>query len=251
MRGASCVWMARVTSPSQLVNVTVDTVRPVVWLPSSPSRYSVNATAVTVCRSDASPGTIVASLNVDVVSVTAVGGGDVCANVSVAADGSYLLTVGSSDAAGNAAANVTVAFALDRTPPLCSYPTPPPPFVSNGSVSLPLSFSDALSPVSLSERVDGGASSEARSSRLFEGLSEGFHTWSLLCVDAAGNAAPQWLTVNTTVDVTRPRLASTALLDRFVNVTAVRVCVCVGGRCQRSIAGADQCRRQRSSGAGL
>jgi hypothetical protein len=101
MRGASCVWMARVTSPSQLVNVTVDTVRPVVWLPSSPSRYSVNATAVTVCRSDASPGTIVASLNVDVVSVTAVGGGDVCANVSVAADGSYLLTVGSSDAAGN------------------------------------------------------------------------------------------------------------------------------------------------------
>jgi hypothetical protein len=123
--------------------------------------------------------------------------------------------------------NVTVAFALDRTPPLCSYPTPPPPFVSNSSVWLPLSFSDALSPVSISERVDGGVSSEARSSRVFEGLSEGLHTWSLLCVDGAGNAAPQWLTVNTTVDVTPPRLAFTALPDHFVNVTAVRVCASV------------------------
>jgi hypothetical protein len=43
-------------------------------------------------------------------------------------------------------------------------------------------------------------------------------------VDAAGNAAPQWLTVNTTVDVTPPRLTFTAVPDRFVNVTAVRVC---------------------------
>jgi hypothetical protein len=198
-------------------------VRPVVWLPSPPPRYSINATAVTVCRSDASPGIIVASLN-DVVSVTAVSGGDMCVNVTVVVDGSYVLTVGGSDAAGNAAANATVAFALDRTPPLCSYPTPPPPFVSNTSVWLPLSFSDALSPVSLSERVDGGVSSEARSSRVFERLSEGLHTWSLLCVDAAGNAAPQWLTVNTTVDVTPPRLTFTAVPDRFVNVTAVRVC---------------------------
>jgi hypothetical protein len=147
-----------VASPSQLVSVTVDAVRPMVWLPSPPPRYSVNATAVTVCRSDASPSTIVASLNDDVV-VTSVSGGDVCVNVTVVVDGSYVLTVGGSDAAGNAAANVAVAFALDRTPPLCSYPTPPPPFVSNGSVSLPLSFSDALSPVSLSERVDGGAQS--------------------------------------------------------------------------------------------
>jgi hypothetical protein len=113
---------------------------------------------------------------------------------------------------------------LDRTPPLCSYPTPPPPFVSNSSVWLPVSSSDALSPVLLTERVDGGVSSEARSSRAFERLSEGLHTWSLLCVDAAGNAAPQWLTVNTTVDVTPPRLTLTARPDRFVNVTAVRVC---------------------------
>ncbi len=216
-----------VASPSQLVSVTIDTVRPVVWLPSPPPRYSAATTAVAVCRSDASPGTIAASLNVDVVSVTPMAAGDVCINVSVVTDGSYVLTAGGSDAAGNVAASVTFAFTLDRAPPLCSYATPPPPFMSNTSVWLPLSVSDALSPVSLSERVDGGVSSEARSTRLFEGLTEGLHSWSLLCADAAGNTASQWLTVNTTVDVTPPTLTLTSGPSHFVNVTIVRVCASV------------------------
>jgi hypothetical protein len=213
-----------VASPSQLVSITVDTLPPLVWLPSPPLRYSSSATAVTVCRSDASAGTIVASLN-SVASITPVGAGDVCVNVSLAADDLYVLNVGSSDAAGSSAVNVTVAFALDRTPPQCSYPTPLPLFLSNSSVSLPLSFSDALSPVSLSERVDGGASSEAQSSRVFEGLSEGVHTWSLLCVDAAGNAAPRWLTVNTTVDTIRPVVWLPSPPPRYSsNATVVTVC---------------------------
>jgi hypothetical protein len=209
------------------VNTTVDTIPPVVWVPVPPPPYSANATAVRVCRSDTNAGTLSAWLNDVVVHRAPAAPGEVCVNVTVGADASYVLVVGATDAAGNVAANASVAFVLDRQPPVCSYSVPPPPFVSNSSVWLPLSFADTLSPVSLSERVDGGAAVTARVNRLFEGLPDGVHTWSLLCVDGAGNAASQWLSVNTTVDTTIPNVTFASLPAPFVNVTVVRVCVSV------------------------
>lgn len=74
---------------------------------SDGSYYNTDVT-VAFSQSDAHPGTTTATLN----------GSAFTSGTTVAAEGDYTLVVDGTDAAGNAAATVTMTFTIDKTPPI-------------------------------------------------------------------------------------------------------------------------------------
>jgi hypothetical protein len=211
--------------------VVVDTSVPVAWFPVAPDTYSAVASSVSFCSLDATP--VVAFVAINGVSLAAplsLNSSDTmpgCANISVAVDGPHVVSVSAVDAAGNTAPRQSLSYVLDRSPPTSMFVDPPSGLTTRSSVTLVVNASDALSPVVVSVRRDGGAWYDASMlDTLAASLTDGEHVFEVRAADAAGNVQPPpYVSASVVVDTVPPAVRFPEPPPRYSAVdTAVRVC---------------------------
>lgn len=99
-------------------------------------------------------------------------------------------------------------YTIDRTAPNVTI-TSNPPLLSN-STNGSFGFSADEPNCTFETMLDGGGWSSSGSSKIFTGLAEGSHTFSVRAIDAAGNVDASPATYTWTVDATAPNTTITA-----------------------------------------
>ena len=108
-------------------------------------------------------------------------------NFSNLADGSYVLEVRATDAAGNVSSTVTRGWTVDNVAPVASIVSGP----AAGSTTSERSASFGLSTTegALECRLDGEDYAACSSPKAYSGLADGAHTFTVRARDAAGNVS--------------------------------------------------------------
>ena len=102
-------------------------------------------------------------------------------------DGRHTFSVQATDAAGNAGSAATYSWTVDTSPPTVTITGPADP---TKSTQASLSFHASEADVSFQCRLDGQAFSACTSPKVYSGLSDSRHTFSVQATDAAGNTGP-------------------------------------------------------------
>jgi hypothetical protein len=195
----------------------VDTTAPVLHVTAVPTDgASTNSNAVSpqVTQTEANPGTVSCSLTGPTPSPT-------CGPYIGIADGSYVLTINTTDLAGNAAAPLVTHWTVDTVaPPAPVVPTPTGP---NPTIT----FTGGEPGDTFLCSVDGGAFVACTSPWTPPaGLSDGSHTLVVASVDAAGNktaSAPISFIVKTASAATGDTTAPTATITVPATLTGSAV----------------------------
>src|SRR5829696_4469376 len=114
-------------------------------------------------------------------------------------DGSYEWTTQLSGPSGALVPQSQPTLVIDGTPPETTFTTPPP-LTTNSSSSFAFSGSDSGSGVASFECDVGGGFVACTSPTLYNGLSEGSHTFQVRAVDTLGNRDPSPASATWTVD---------------------------------------------------
>jgi len=159
---------------------------------------------------DVAPRVVLAGGNLPRVTGLTLNGSPYSSGTAISAEGNYSLTAVADDAVGRHVSS-TLAFSIDRTPPVIGNLNPPPgALLASRQVVLTGTCSDAIS-------VKGNGSSATVVGGTFTlplGLAEGVNSVSLVAVDAAGNTAST--TISWVVDSLPPAIAITSPQDGFV-----------------------------------
>ncbi|PLX95818.1 MAG: hypothetical protein C0621_03135, partial [Desulfuromonas sp.] len=177
-------------SGSATVNVTVDTVAPVVTYSAPLTGYVTTATPTLIYSVDDCSATTV--VTVDGSSV-AVNSGETLS----LSDGSHTIVVTATDAAG-LSDSVTTAITVDTAAPVVTIASPAAGYVTTSSPTLDYNVDDGSAAVTV--KVDGSVVAVADGGALT--LGDGAHTVVVTAVDAAGLSGSA--TVNVTVDTVAP-----------------------------------------------
>ncbi len=204
------------------VNLTVDTVSPVLDILSPSDGVLTNTTSVTVTwtGSDATTGIAGYRYSID---------GGAWSPMSMAlrgsfiglADGVHTVLVRATDNAGNSV-TVQVRFTVDTVPPVLVISAPGRGWISNlSSVAVIWSANDHTTGVlGYQYRIDGSAWSPIsnRTERVFDGLADGTHSVEVRSWDNSGNDAEA--SMNFVVDTVAPAVRITSPASgAFVNGT--------------------------------
>ncbi|MCE5295704.1 MAG: right-handed parallel beta-helix repeat-containing protein [Euryarchaeota archaeon] len=143
------------------------------------------------------------------------------------ADGSHIIEVRATDAAGNLGTSDSVTIVIDTVDPIVTISAPTDAVIIGiGSMTVTWTGSDGTGlGVSYYEiRIDGGAWSNNAlvTSKPFTGLADGLHTVDVRANDSAGNMGPI-SSVTFTVDTTPPAVTITAPTQTYLNLNDVNV----------------------------
>ncbi|MEZ4403199.1 MAG: Ig-like domain-containing protein [Kofleriaceae bacterium] len=175
---------------------TIDNTPPVISV-SAPASGSFVQSPVTISFSatDANPG----------ISVSAtLDGSPFSSGQQVSTEGGHTLVVTATDAAGNAAANVSRTFTVDSTAPAIGLTAPAEGAFVRGPVAVSFMAVDANPGSTIVASLDGAPITSPHTFNV-----EGAHTLIVNATDAAGNAAAT-VTRHFTIDNTPPVLTVTA-----------------------------------------
>jgi hypothetical protein len=179
-----------------LIHFAIDRAPPTISINGVTSGAYYNATrTITFTTTDAHPGTVSATLD----------GGAFASGGVASAEGSHVLTVKATDAAGNTAA-VTVQFVIDKTPPTITVGGVTAGAVYKDNRSITFSQTDA-NPGTTSATLDGGPISSG-----YLVTSDGEYDLQVNATDLAGNAAPPVL-IHFALDRTPPTINVSGVAD--------------------------------------
>lgn len=187
---------------------TIDTEPPVVTITSTPPTPTNDNTPPFGFSVSGSPATILCQIDTGL-TVPCIG----TFSSSPLAGGVHTFTVEARDAAGNSDSDA-VLFVIDTTPPDTVILSSSPPALTN-QVTASFTFSSEIEDVTFACRIDLGAyqscsgapqavSGQTVGSHTTGILAEGFHTFEVQAVDAAGNVDPSPASFVWFVDLTAP-----------------------------------------------
>jgi hypothetical protein len=137
-------------------------------------------------------------------------------NSATVADGSRTVSARAVDHQGAISAH-TKSVTVDNTVPTVSITSGPSGTVGTSSATFSFSASDATSGLSSVDcKLDGGAFEPCSTSKSYDGLSDGEHTFQVRATDKAGNVATQSRTW--TVDTVAPMVTSTTPTNKATAV---------------------------------
>lgn len=177
---------------------TLDSTPPDTILDSAPANLSNSSTASFTFHSTESGGTFECRLDAASFSL--------CASpqsYSNLGEGSHSFEVRAIDAAGNGDASpASYNWTIDTTPPAAPVITSFPAALSN-SPNASFEFSNSEAGTSLECSLDAGVFTACTSPKIYQGLGDGNHMFSVRTVDAAGNRSTE-KTFGWTVDTIAP-----------------------------------------------
>ncbi|HEX3152291.1 MAG TPA: Calx-beta domain-containing protein [Gemmataceae bacterium] len=207
---------------------TVDTTGPTTTITGTPANPT-NSTSATFTFTGSDPTSGGVSSGVNHLETQIDGGGFATVaspqTFNGLAEGSHTFQVRAVDNAGNVGSPSSYTWTVDTTGPTASITGTPANPTNSTSATFTFTGSDPTSGGvnsgvnHLETKLDGGAFTTATSPQIFNGLTEGNHTFQVRAVDNAGNVGNA-ATFNWVVDVTNPTAAITGMPANPTNSTS-------------------------------